>query len=96
MLKKFAVVLIVLGACSVASAGPFSYFDSNGNMVYGNTWNGGGSAFNNYGQSAVWNGNFRPSFQAFPNYGYRPYYRAPVMNDYYRQSPYQGYGFKSW
>jgi hypothetical protein len=96
MLKRFAVVCIVLCACSVASAGGFTVY-GNRSAIYGNTWNGGGMAWNPGYGATYWQGNIQPSIPLYPVYAPVYYYRpAPVMNDYYRSSPYQGYGFKGW
>jgi hypothetical protein len=96
MLRRIVPILIVLCACSVASADNFRF-------SYGNR----GQAISGYGQPNIFGGynaygydtfgntyrfNYQPSFVPPLYYPAYNYYRAPVLNDYYRMNPGRGYG----
>ncbi len=98
MLKRIAVAALLFGVCSIASAQSFRLSYGNGRYTSSGVilpnYLGGYNAYGYDTRSGGFNYSYQPLY--YPSYAPSYYRPAPVMNDYYRQSPYQGYGFKGW
>ena len=74
-MKRLLLSVAILTFASVADAGSFTILTSDGNLIWGNSNQYGGSAFNSYGGITTWSGQL-PSY-GYPayNYGYNSVYR---------------------